>query len=216
VRLVLVLLSVVASVVPARGQCPGDLNGDRTLTIADIVSLVAHVLDGAGCGAPTPTATRLAGNPTPTPNLRDPARFRDLGNGTIRDGVLHLVWEKKSSDGSVHDVGDRLTHDEAEALAVALSAQRFGGRSTWRLPTSAELFSLVQTGFYGPHPLFETDCVPGCTIRQCSCTDAVYYWAAGTGEPGEEFFDIVYGRTADAGYDRGSSHHAVRAVSSLP
>lgn len=56
----LLLLLVLAA--PALGQCPGDVNGDRRVTVAELVQAVNAAL--SGCDEATPSATA---RPTATP-----------------------------------------------------------------------------------------------------------------------------------------------------
>ena len=58
--------------------------------------------------------------------------YRDNGDGTVTDLVTGLMWQKV-------DAGE-MTWD---AAAVRASAVGTGGYSDWRLPTPAELFSLM-------------------------------------------------------------------------
>lgn len=136
----------------------------------------------------TATATRSAtiGNsPTPTP------RFRDNGNGTITDTSNGLVWQKQGDDGGLLDKDMRyswtLSGSTApigtvfSTLLQALNASRFGGYNDWRLPTLEELQTLVSRGAGSPGaplvlPEFNKNCLPGCSVTQCSCTMALNYW----------------------------------------
>ena len=45
--------------------------------------------------------------------------YTDHGNGTITDENTRLVWEKKSFDGSIHDVDNGYTWDDAFTMHVA-------------------------------------------------------------------------------------------------
>jgi hypothetical protein len=69
-------------------------------------------------------------------------QYRDNGDGTISDLVSGLMWEK-----GYH----RTTWSDAPAQAAA---QRTGGYSDWRVPTTKELYSLIdfngRTGSMGP------------------------------------------------------------------
>src|SRR5215470_2698651 len=194
----------------AAEPCPGDLNGDGEVTVDEILVVVDKALNGCSAPAPTltetasptatvpftptPTATRSATvtrTPTPTP------RFRDNGNGTVTDTTSGLVWEKKSDDGSVHDkdlqfswslsiTGSSAPDGTAFTLFLpTLNGTRFAGFSDWRLPTLEELQTIVDRGAITPGaplvpPAFNTNCQPGCSVTQCSCTTALNYWSAST------------------------------------
>ena len=69
---IVIVLLLVAFRADAQAPCPGDTNGDRVVTIAELVQAVGAALDG--CDRPTatrtlqrPTATRTAAPPTATP-----------------------------------------------------------------------------------------------------------------------------------------------------
>ncbi len=138
----------------------------------------------------TPTATRTATTAvTPTPTTR----FRDNGNGTITDTSNGLVWQKQSDDGGLLDKDVRYGWTASgstapigtifSTLLPALNASRFGGYNDWRLPSVDELQTLVSRSGVGPGaplvpPEFNKNCLPGCSVTQCSCTTALNYWTA--------------------------------------
>jgi hypothetical protein len=116
----------------------------------------------------------------------DAPRFVDNGNNTVTDNLTGLVWEKKTDDGSVHDWdnlytwtasdGD-LTDEDGTAFTTFLSTLNtdgFAGANDWRLPTLAELQTILL-----PEPAY------GCTDP---CIDPVFgpythgyrYWTATT------------------------------------
>jgi hypothetical protein len=96
-------------------------------------------------------ATRCGGSPSipsPTP---DPTRFVDQG-ATVLDTKTNLIWEKKSV-GFPSDVDYAFTWCEATGCAGSAESWIDGFRNTarngsWRIPTRAELQSIVQ----GPCP----------------------------------------------------------------
>ena len=107
--------------------------------------------------------------------------FVDNGDGTITDQVTGLMWEKHSSDGSIHDAGN--TYSFADAVAVkiaALNSEPFAGHSDWRLPNRNELATLINFGTLSPatYPDFKTTCDPGCTVTDCNCTGTTIYWTS--------------------------------------
>src|SRR5262249_52681426 len=128
----------------------------------------------------------VTSTPTPTP------RFRDNGNGTVTDTMTGLVWEKKSSDGSIHDKelllswsmsGSTAPDGSAFTFVATLNATRFAGFQDWRLPTLDELGTIVDRGVIIPGmpvvgPAFNTGCQPGCSVTQCSCTKALNHWTS--------------------------------------
>ncbi|HVO83647.1 MAG TPA: protein kinase [Syntrophobacteria bacterium] len=62
--------------------------------------------------------------------------FRENGDGTVTDLAAGLTWERDGSDFP-------MTWDQAHAYVGRLDATRFSGRTAWRLPTVAELLSLL-------------------------------------------------------------------------
>lgn len=103
-----------------------------------------------------------------------PARsYTDLGNGTVRDNVTGLVWEKKTSMDNVsnysnpHDADNEYTwcdpnpgtnggrqgtcgdHDTQDFIDQ-LNNTNFGGHNDWRLPTVKELATLADLGRFYP------------------------------------------------------------------
>ncbi len=91
------------------------------------------------------------GKPETTPV----SRFKDNGDGTITDKqtkhtwlrcAVGMTWDGKSC------AGKSLEYSYSEALAVAdeLNGGKVGGRSDWRLPTIAELESIVEQRCFSP------------------------------------------------------------------
>lgn len=83
------------------------------------------------------------------PAPRDPERFVDLGDGTVRDAATGLVWERGGSAYAVTRAG-------AQAHADGLNAEAFAGRKGWRLPTVEELCTLLL-----PEPDLRQLCLAG-------------------------------------------------------
>lgn len=131
--------------------------------------------------------------------------FVDNGDGTITDRRTGLTWEKKSRDGSLHDVDATFTWGASvspwalngsvvgEFLGVLDTVPCFAGHCDWRLPNLRELQSIVDFGRSAPAtpPDFDAGCVPGCSVTSCSCTPATaaadHLWSATTvsGAPGQ-------------------------------
>lgn len=83
------------------------------------------------------------------PVVSIPERFRDLGDGAVRDTVSGLVWERGGSPYAVTLTG-------ARAHAERLNAEGFAGRRGWRLPTVDELATLLL-----PEPDLRQLCLAG-------------------------------------------------------
>ena len=95
---------------------------------------------------------RLQGRANGTGSTCDAPRFTDNGDGTVTDRLTGLQWEKKTDDASVHDKDDRYplsaTGTAADGTAfttflTALNAACFAGQCDWRLPTLAELQTIL-------------------------------------------------------------------------
>jgi len=121
-----------------------------------------------------------------------PLSYTDNGDGTITDNTTGLVWEKLSMDGSVHDVGNTYTWDQAFSAHVAtLNSASFAGHTDWRVPNVKELESIHNWQNFSPavSPAFNTNCTSGCTVLTCSCTTSSTYWSstsvAGQARPGD-------------------------------
>ncbi len=97
--------------------------------------------------------------------------YRDNGDGTITDTQLGLVWERKGDDDAIHDW---YTWSDASTVHVAaLNAAGRGGYSDWRLPTIAELQTLVRPGApTAVAPEFDAGCVPGVPPRRAAARSA--------------------------------------------
>ncbi|HEY8515542.1 MAG TPA: DUF1566 domain-containing protein [Candidatus Binatia bacterium] len=118
--------------------------------------------------------------------------FVDNGDGTITDVRTGLMWEKKSRDGSIHDVDDIYTWSVEGSpselngtvvtvfLATLNAGEGFAGYTDWRLPNVFELESLRNLGAADPaaFPEFDTACAPGCTVLTCSCTASWDHWTS--------------------------------------
>jgi hypothetical protein len=94
------------------------------------------------------------------------------------------VWEKKSADGTIHDVNALLyTWDDSFAVHIAgLNAANFAGHSDWRLPNVRELESIANYQNFSPavSPAFNMNCTLGATVLNGSCTAARPYWSSTT------------------------------------
>jgi hypothetical protein len=136
-------------------------------------------------------------------------RFVDNGDGTVSDLDLGLMWEKKDdAGGALHD------KDEANTWAVAMSEfitsmnglsadgstqTGLAGYSDWRLPTSAELQSLLLE----PFPCSTNPCVDSAVGLIGN-----YYWSS-TSHPNSAGWavslqsgHVTYGLKSSPGYRR--------------
>jgi hypothetical protein len=101
------------------------------------------------------------------------------------------MWEKKSRDSGVHDFRNLYTWSTGSSdpdgtvftdLLAALNAPPcFAEHCDWRLPTVAELLSILRdpcTSMPCVMPVFDTSCSGTCTVTTCSCTSNDGYWTS--------------------------------------
>jgi Protein of unknown function (DUF1566) len=102
----------------------------------------------------------------------DAARWVDNGNGTVTDNLSGLQWEKKDDLGGIHDkdntytwttsVDGNTTDADGTAftsfLAGLNSPTCFAGQCDWRLPTFAEIHTLLLPELY---PCTTSPCIAG-------------------------------------------------------
>jgi hypothetical protein len=130
-----------------------------------------------------------------------PLSYADNGDGTISDSNTGLMWEKQSDDGSVHDVGNFYTWDQAFSTHVAtLNTTAFAGYTDWRVPNVRELHSIVnyQNSLPSVSTAFNNSCVPGCTVLTCSCTagnERYYSSTSRVNTPSQAWFNQEQGVT---------------------
>jgi hypothetical protein len=142
--------------------------------------------------------------------------YQDNGDGTITDLNTWLMWEKKSDDGSTHDMSNVYTWDNAFAVHVAglNSGGGFAGHTDWRVANVKELQSILNYENVNPavSTAFNNGCTPGCTVLTCSCTAADFYWSSTTlaHSPGGAW--LVYFLSGYSGYASKTSTIRVRAV----
>jgi hypothetical protein len=142
--------------------------------------------------------------------------YVDNGDGTITDLNTHLMWEKKSADGSIHDWGNFYTWADAFSTFIGgLNAGGgFAGHTDWRLPNVKELQSIINFQNYDPavSPAFN-NCALYCTVTTCSCTNSGYYWSSTTDWHYRDYAWYVDFMAGSVHYDGGKGvSFIVRAV----
>lgn len=109
--------------------------------------------------------TKLQANPAYAGTPCAQPRFVDNGDGTVTDNLTSLVWEQKVDDGGVHDPDDGYSFSTGApwledgtvftSFLPALNDAAFGGSRGWRLPTLAELATIV----LAPYPCGSGPCI---------------------------------------------------------
>ena len=69
----------------------------------------------------------------------EPARFTDLGKGTVLDSQTGLMWQKGDS---YHDLKKGMNWYEALEYIDKKNTEKYAGFSDWRLPTIEEIQSI--------------------------------------------------------------------------
>ena len=156
-------------------------------------------------------------------------RFEDNGDSTVTDHLTGLVWEKKTTvagsganPSDRHDVDNYYTWTNGDAddtdgdgtaftdfLADLNSGGGFAGANGWRLPTIAELQTILLPETY--------PCATSpCTVSELGADAASGYWSASTyaGSPTGAWGVGTYGGGADSYANGKTSDGFVRAVRS--
>lgn len=69
----------------------------------------------------------------------------------VLDRSTGLIWEIKTTDGSIHDRDNTYTWKNTTATFIkGLNAEQFGGFSDWRLPEDEELVRLLKLAEHNP------------------------------------------------------------------
>jgi len=111
-----------------------------------------------------PVAKAAAGADAGSPFVKLDAAGKELpADATswvmVRDTQTGLIWEAKTTDGSVHDAGNLYTWQETKEVFLAeLNGSGFGGFNDWRLPNDKEINSLMRRD--KEEPFVDTDYFP--------------------------------------------------------
>jgi len=214
------------------GPCP--VSGDAVdveLAVDDCVDQVMTLIGGGGggaCQAFMATGQRTCWNRTGDViacagtghdgeiQAGGTLAYIDNGDGTITDLNTGLSWQKQTDDDGLLDKDNTYTWDGAFAYVDLLnSGGGFGGHTDWRLPNVKELQSIVnyEVPYPGPavSPAFDTDCTPGCSASNCSCT-AIDSWSSTTYAESPAGAWLVYFFNGDVSFSAKRTLMAVRAV----
>ncbi|MBC8133189.1 MAG: DUF1566 domain-containing protein [Deltaproteobacteria bacterium] len=144
---------------------------------------------------PNPATTGL-----PLPN---PASYADMGDGTVKDNVTGLIWQKAVTSTQA------FTWDGAKAYCTNLT---LAGR-TWRLPTRIELLSIVD--FTRTSPALNVAAFPNTPGGKFHWTSSPWVVSQIATKPQYSWIVNFYeGLTSNAG-DRTQTQYA-RCVSAPP
>lgn len=145
---------------------------------------------------------------------------------TITDNNTQLEWMKQDDNnmgcGSYPDNLDKdctFIWDEAFTFVANLNANNHGGHADWRVPNVKELQSIVNYQNFNPavsEAFHDTEgegqCVAGCTVEACSCTDAYGYRSSTSGAGSPSFAWGVWFSTGFVAGDGKGDFLKVRAV----
>jgi hypothetical protein len=228
-------------IVTPNSQCSVPCGGTCSISLPCTPSgFCPHIVEVGECTSVSGNCEcKPAGPPvTPVPTS-PPSNFVDNSDGTITDTQTGLMWEKKSNDGSIHDLGNAYTWSststaaDGTAFTVFLAGLNtppcFAGYCDWRLPTvagstsyptgqAAELESILAaqypncTTFPCVSAVFNNNCTPGCSVANCSCTQTDYYWSSSTFAGSSNFAWYVLFGNGFAFYDHKPNFYYVRAV----
>jgi len=161
-------------------------------------------------------------------------RFEDRGK-TVFDHQTNLEWEKKTTDGTIHDAGNRYTwstgtnNPDGTAFTVFLAGLNagtcvsasadgttdstatdcsFAGHGDWRLPKVSELLTIVDCNHGNP-----------CVDPAFGTTEPAYYWSCSSfagNSPGFAWQVFFAGGSGSSGTNSKTGLEYVRAVRSGP
>jgi uncharacterized delta-60 repeat protein len=202
----------------------------RTATPTPTVTITATPTATA-TRTPTPTVTTTS-TPTPSPTATPNVCYVPNGDGTVSDVCTGLQWEQKTTAygsganfADPHDVDNQYTWSASppaangaaytQFLATLNTTPCFAGHCDWRLPTLAELQTilLVPNNPCGAHPCL--DPIFGATAASPN-PSLVFYWSDTTlvGSPNDAWFVNFY--DGGAGSITKTFNNYVRAVRSIP
>jgi hypothetical protein len=162
------------------------------------------------------------------------SRFTSTDSGTtVTDALSGLVWEKKTNDSTVHDKDNTYTWGTGASpyygngtafstfltgVGTGLNVAGFAGAKDWRLPTLAELQTIMLdytcTGAGGGATCVCTGpCVDSGFASLDPNTQSNFYWSATSYVPGPSFAWSVYFDNGYVGTYYGKTYNFyVRAV----
>jgi len=140
-----------------------------TVTVGVLVLSVGLVLANYGGGVTPAGAKDLSGvTPNWDQNLPSASRFTTVFTGAVRDNNTGLVWEQ-APDATNRTWSFVPGETTRHALGYCLN-KAVGGTRGWRLPSIAELVSLIDPSL--PAPFVPASVFTG--------VQSVFYWSAST------------------------------------
>jgi len=209
----------LATGAPAGAQCRGDFDGNLRVTIDELIVSVENALDGCamggerfvdnGDGTITDRQTRLLWEKkTAIDQALQPDNAHDGDNtyawaGQCMPSEFEVACQQNQAAVAACPQGApgcTLCGDEQACVLVdgtitifdwvaQLNAAAFAGHSDWRVPTLAELDTLVdrQAALPAVDPFFQAaGCATACSdivAPDCSCTATSFYWTATPAAP---------------------------------
>ncbi len=153
------------------------------------------------------------------------SRYTDNADQTVTDNLSGLVWEKKDNASGIHDKGNAYSwstgtnKEDGTAFTSFLATINggFAGASGWRIPTLAELQTIVLD-----FPCTGAGFGPTCRCPSSPCvnpaldaanTQRGFYWSATSyvSNPSLAWF-VGFSAGGIDGYDTKTSHGFARAV----
>lgn len=135
---------------PGRADCDGDPANGCEILLQSATSCGAECSEVVVCDTNGSAATCVNGgctsewaawlmpnSPITDPDAPNQAEYVDNGDGTVRDVITGLIWQKANRPG-IHD------WEEAMSYCARLT---FAGFSDWRLPGRLELITIEDPSF---------------------------------------------------------------------
>ncbi len=129
--------------------------------------------------------------------------YTDNGDGTVKDNVTGLVWQKCTRGQNNDAACTGTATDVAWQTAMKYCKDLSLASKTWRLPSVNELKSLADRSRY--NPTINTSYFPA--------TVSSYYWSSSTHVDGASLAWSVFFSYGDVGYNGKTGSYYVRCVS---
>lgn len=199
--------------------CPDGLaDSDIRTVVDDCVANVAGALAGAGLTDCNGDLAQCSGDPgtcnsdldtcttnraTCSVDLDSCNAALSTSNGNLNTCTANFQTAQSGTATAANVLSGKTFTTFLATLNGAFDGNCFAGHCDWRLPTVAELQSLLAgSDPCATHPcidpVFNNNCTSGCDVTSCSCTGPGVYWTGVTDEatPSKAFHvDFYWGRT---------------------